>query len=110
LRGPNPKAPGFAGGYLLNWYGYNRQSFDVWSAFAEVSYKINADTVVTIKPYFLHEDGYYFDGMANGMVRQWLINHDFYGGIAELKTRALGTDFTLGYWGGAGELPGPPTR
>jgi iron complex outermembrane receptor protein len=96
-------------GSLMNWYGYNRQSFDVWSAFAEIAYKINADTVVTLKPYFFHEDGYYFDGMANGMVRQWLINHNFYGGVAELKTRAWGADFTLGYWGGAGELPGPPS-
>lgn len=96
-------------GSLMNWYGYNRQSFDVWSAFAEVSYRLNADTVITVKPYFLHENGYYLDGMANGMVRQWLIDHDYYGGVAELKTRALDTDLTLGYWGGAGELPGPPT-
>jgi iron complex outermembrane receptor protein len=96
-------------GNLVNWYGYNRQSFDVWTAFADIAWKVNADTVLTLKPYYLHEQGYYFDGMANGMVRQWLINHDYYGGIAELKTRAWSTDLTLGYWGGAGELPGPPT-
>jgi len=96
-------------GNLVNWYGYNRQSFNVWSAFADIAWRFNADTTLTLKPYYFHEDGYYFDGMANGMVRQWLINHDFYGGVAELKTRAWATDLTLGYWGGVGELPGPPT-
>jgi len=96
-------------GNLVNWSGYNRQTFDVWSAFADIAWKIDADTVLTLKPYYFHEDGYYLDGMSNGMVRQWLIDHDYYGGIAELKTRAWATDLTLGYWGGVGELPGPPS-
>ncbi|MBB4200046.1 hypothetical protein CCR94_04405 [Rhodoblastus sphagnicola] len=96
-------------GNTSNWYGYNRQSLNVWSAFTEIAWKINGDTTLTLKPYFFHEDGYYLDAASTTVARQWLIDHNFYGGVAELKTRAWTTDFTLGYWGGAGELPGPPT-
>jgi iron complex outermembrane recepter protein len=94
---------------LVNWYGYNKQSFSVWTAFAEINYHFNNDTVLTLKPYYLNENGYYLDGMSNGMVRKWLINHDYYGGIAEIKTRYADTNLLAGYWGGVGNLPGPPT-
>jgi len=96
-------------GNTAYWYGYNRQSLDVWSAFTEISWRISGDTTLTFKPYFLHEDGYYMDAASANVARKWLIDHNFYGGIAELKTRAWNADLTLGYWGGAGELPGPPT-
>ena len=94
---------------LVKWQGYNKQSFNNWTTFAEINYHITGDTILTLKPYFLSENGYYLDGMATGMVRKWLINHDYYGGIAELKTRYADTSFTFGYWGGVGELPGPPS-
>ena len=94
---------------LVKWQGYNTQSFNVWTAFAEISYHISGDTTLTFKPYYLSENGYYLDGMANGMVRKWLIDHDYYGGIAELKTRYADTNFTFGYWGGVGNMPGPPS-
>lgn len=95
-------------GNLVRWQGYNQQSFNVWTAFAEINYRISGDTMITLKPYYLSEDGYYLDGMSNGMVRKWLIDHDYYGGVAELKTRWADTSFTLGFWEGVGNMPGPP--
>lgn len=94
---------------LVRWQGYNQQSFNVWTAFAEINYRISGDTVLTLKPYYLSEDGYYLDGMSNGMVRKWLIDHDYYGGIAELKTKWAGTDLMVGFWEGVGNMPGPPS-
>ncbi|MCI4677832.1 TonB-dependent receptor [Rhodoblastus acidophilus] len=94
---------------LVKWYGYNTQSFNVWTTFAEINYHINGDTTLTLKPYYLSENGYYLDGMATGMVRKWIIDHDYYGGVAELKTRYADTNFTVGYWGGVGNIPGPPS-
>lgn len=93
----------------VNYYGYNRQEFTNWTLFGEFGYALDEHTRLTIKPYYLKEKGQYFDGMANGKVRNWLIDHDWYGLTAELATRWGGTDLKFGYWGESSDPPGPPT-
>ena len=84
----------------VNYYGYNLQSFDSWTTLSELTLRLNNSTRLVVKPYYFREDGYYLDGMSNGMVRRWLIDHDSYGLTSELQTRLLETDFTLGHWYG----------
>ncbi|MGJ0452259.1 MAG: TonB-dependent receptor [Methylocystis sp.] len=93
----------------VNYYNYNLQSFDSWMALGEFTVKFNDAMRLVVKPYYFREDGYYLDGMANGMVRNWLINHDSFGVTSELQARILETDVTLGHWYGVQNLPGPPT-
>lgn len=99
------KVPAFA----ANYYNYNVQSFDSWTALGEFTLRVNDSTRVVVKPYYFREDGYYLDGMATGQIRNWLIDHDSWGVTSELKSRLYDTDITLGHWYGVQNLPGPPT-
>jgi len=95
-------------GNTTNYAGFNRQTFTDWMLLSELTYRFDNHTKITIKPYYFNESGYYLDGMANGMVRQWLIDHDYYGLTAEAQTRFAETDFKIGYWWNSAGLPGPP--
>lgn len=93
----------------VNYYNYNVQSFDSWTALGEFTVKVGDVARVVVKPYYFREDGNYLDGMANGMVRNWLIHHDSYGVTSEIQSRLLEADLTVGHWYGVQNLPGPPT-
>lgn len=93
----------------VHYYGYNRQDFQNWSVIGEYRYALGEASMLTIKPYYMKEKGEYFDGMATGKIRQWLIDHDWYGVTAEVQTRIADTDLKLGYWNEASNPPGPPT-
>jgi iron complex outermembrane receptor protein len=93
----------------VNYYGYNRQSFTDWMLLSELTYRVNETNRVVVKPYYFNEKGAYFDGMANGKVRNWIIDHDWYGLTAEWQSRIAATDLKLGYWWTSLQLPGPPT-
>ncbi|CAN2534770.1 hypothetical+protein [Methylocapsa aurea] len=101
--------PGSVPSGMVNYYGYNLQHFDSWTALSEITIKVDEATRVVVKPYYFREDGYYLDGMNNGKIRKWLIDHDMWGVTSELQTRILDTDAKLGYWHGVQNLPGPPT-
>lgn len=93
----------------VNYYDYNRQNFENWVLFGEFEYAFSPDSKLMFKPYYLSENGEYWDGMANGKVRQWLIDHDWYGMTAEWQGRWGGTLFKAGTWNEASDPPGPPT-
>jgi len=95
--------------FAVNYFNYNLQNFDSWTAFSEVAVKFDNATKLVVKPYYFREDGYYLDGMANGMVRKWQINHDSWGVVSEIDTRLLETSIKIGHWYGQQNLPGPPT-
>ncbi len=88
---------------------YNRQSFVDWTLTSEITYTIDESNRFVFKPYYFNETGNYFDAMQNGKVRDWLIDHDTYGVIAEWQTRVAEADAKVGYWYGSLGLPGPPT-
>jgi iron complex outermembrane receptor protein len=93
----------------VNYFAYNRQNFDNWTAIGEFDYALGEGSGLSVKPYYLKEKGDYFDGMANGKVRRWLIDHDWYGLTAEWKGRLADTGIKLGYWVESSAPPGPPT-
>jgi iron complex outermembrane receptor protein len=93
----------------INYYGYNRQDFRDWSLLSELTWKISGDSKFVFKPYYQKEQGYYLDGMSNGKVRDWLIDHDWYGLTAEYLTKLNDTNLKLGYWWSSMVPPGPPT-
>ena len=91
------------------YYGYNRQNFRDWSAFSELSYRLGPQSSVMLKPFYMKEQGNYLNGMATGKVRQWLIDHNWYGLTAEYRANIGGTGVKLGYWWDSMDPPGPPT-
>lgn len=94
----------------INYYGYNRQAFRDWSLLSEFEYRQNDSTSFVLKPFYTKEHGYYLDGMmATSKVRQWLVDHDWYGLTAEMKTTISDTGLKFGYWWESMDPPVPPT-
>ncbi|EGV32816.1 TonB-dependent receptor [Thiorhodococcus drewsii AZ1] len=93
----------------VNYYKYNTQDFTDWTLFGEFTLPLRGETLLTIKPFYAYEEGVFYNGMSNGKVREWLIDHDWYGLSAELETRIQDTDLKVGYWLNTMEPPGPPT-
>ncbi|MFD2112597.1 TonB-dependent receptor [Thiorhodococcus fuscus] len=93
----------------VNYYKYNQQQFTDWTVFGELTLPLAGDSKLTIKPFYTYEEGVFYSGMSNGKVREWLIDHDWYGVSAELATRFKETDLKLGYWINTMDPPGPPT-
>ncbi len=93
----------------VNYYDYNRQSFKDWTVLSEIAWRISPDSSLVVKPFYLDEEGYYLEGQTSGKVRQWLIDHAWYGLTSEYKTRIGDTGVKLGYWVESTEPPGPPT-
>ena len=93
----------------ITYYGYNRQDFTNWSFMGEYEYALSDASKLVVKPYYLKENGEYFDGMANGKVRQWLIDHQWSGLTAEVQIHFANTGMKFGYWYETSDPPGPPT-
>ncbi|WP_176256821.1 TonB-dependent receptor [Derxia lacustris] len=91
------------------WYGFNRQSFDSSLALLEADWRLDADTLLSAKAFSFHEKGSSFDGQANGMVREWKMDHRSFGGAFDASTRLAGTTLKAGAWLSQLEPPGPPT-
>ncbi|MDD4882097.1 MAG: TonB-dependent receptor [Gallionellaceae bacterium] len=91
------------------YYDYNRQTFRDWSVLSEITWRISPDSSLVVKPFYLNEEGYYLEGQTTGKVRQWLIDHAWYGLATEYRTRVADTGLKFGYWGESTEPPGPPT-
>ncbi|WP_067733037.1 TonB-dependent receptor [Novosphingobium naphthalenivorans] len=91
------------------YYRYNRQSFKNTLVLGDISYDFGDSARITFKPYYMKEKGEYFDGMSTGIVRNWLINHDFYGFVAEGAARVSIFELRAGIWHGLFDPPGPPT-
>lgn len=93
----------------VNYYGYNRQNFRDWSAFSEFNYRFGENSSIVLKPFYMNEQGSYLDGMATGKVREWLVNHDWYGITAEYQGKIADTGVKAGYWWESLDPPGPPS-
>jgi iron complex outermembrane receptor protein len=93
-----------------DYYGYNRQDFTNQALITEFTYDIDANTRVSLKPFWARERGYYlFGGGQPNMVMKWLIDHDTYGATAEVTTKLADTHVKVGYSWTSAEPPGPPT-
>lgn len=93
----------------VNYYGYNRQNFTDGALFSEITYRMDNDASLVFKPFYMNEQGDYLNGMANGKVRQWLVNHNWYGFTGEYQRRIGNTGVKVGYWWDSLDPPGPPT-
>ena len=86
----------------IYYYKFNKIDDNYVLAFSEIEIKPTENQLITLKPYFTHEDVVNYDYVAsfNGApgVQQWRSDRDRYGGIAEYKTSFYGADLRAGYW------------
>jgi iron complex outermembrane receptor protein len=95
------------------YFGYNRNEFEDRMLLANVSVKLGDVFKLTLKPYFWSDEGYYLETITqpNGQnrIRRWDMDHNLYGGLAQLSGRVAGIDYSVGYLYHNQQRPGPPT-
>ncbi|MDD2830234.1 MAG: TonB-dependent receptor [Sulfuricurvum sp.] len=101
----------------VNYYDWNKQSFDTTAVLGEIEYKPTSNDTITIKPYYKKDKGDYWysnassDGnVSKNRVINWQIDHDLYGATASFDhtfSEALKTK--IGYWYHKQLPPGPPS-
>jgi iron complex outermembrane receptor protein len=91
-----------------NYYDYNRQHFKTSTVFGKVSVPLTDSASLTLKPYYLHDEGARYMG-SNGRVVDWFVDHDTAGGVLECRYAISQGEIKAGYWYQEDEAPGPPT-
>ena len=99
----------------VDYYDWNKQSFDTTAVLATLTFRPTGDDTVTLKPYYKTDKGEYWNSSVNAdaaknRVVNWKIDHDLYGAVAEYEhafSEALHAK--AGYWYHRQQPPGPPT-
>lgn len=101
----------------VNFYDWNKQSFDTTAFLGELKYIPTSSDAITIKPYYKKDTGSYWysnvssDGnTSKNRVMNWKMDHDLFGLTAAYDhefSEALKTK--IGYWYHKQLPPGPPS-
>jgi len=92
-----------------NYYDYNRQNFKDTTLLVNIEDALTADSSMSIKPYFLNDEGNYSYTSGTNVIR-WDIDHQVYGAVLKYEKRlSTALNAKLGYWAHRQEAPGPPT-
>lgn len=99
----------------VNYYDWNKQSFDTTTVLANVEYKPTTHDTLSFKPYYKKDTGDYWYSSVNtdptkNRVINWHMDHDLFGGVAAYAhefSEALNTK--IGYWFHKQLPPGPPS-
>jgi len=94
------------------YYDYNRQHFTTHALFGKIiiSLPFVSQSSLTLKPYYLNEEGYTYSGGilgTSGNVAEGIIDHYIYGGVLEYKQEISNGQIKAGYWYGESLPPGP---
>ncbi|MDD5406276.1 MAG: TonB-dependent receptor plug domain-containing protein [Sulfurovaceae bacterium] len=101
----------------VNYFDWNKQSFDTTAVMGEVEYKPTPNDKITIKPYYKKDKGDYWYSSGNlnaaagtNRVIDWRIDHDLFGTTAEYDhTFSEALKAKIGYWYHKQLPPGPPS-
>jgi len=95
------------------YYGYNRSDFEDLSLLLDMEYRISDVSKFNLKPYYWQDKGDFFETITiqsgANRVRNWAIDHDMYGMLAQYSTDMQGMKVDMGYFYLKHERPGPPT-
>jgi iron complex outermembrane receptor protein len=100
----------------VNYFDWNKQSFETTAVMGEVEYKPTSNDKITIKPYYKKDKGDYWYSSVNttdstkNRVINWRIDHDLFGATAEYDhTFSEALKAKIGYWYHKQLPPGPPS-
>ncbi|KAA6232986.1 TonB-dependent receptor [Chlorobium phaeovibrioides] len=95
------------------YYDYNKNEFEDWMVMANLEIKTGDSSKLNIKPYYWSDKGYYMETITPtagpNLVREWDIEHDLKGVLAEYSTKLRDIDLDFGYLYHTQERPGPPS-
>ena len=95
----------------VNYYDWNRQSFDTTAVLANFEYRPTASDTLSLKPYYKTDKGdYWFSNAAKKRVMNWHMDHDLFGGTAAYEHKfSDALTSKAGYWYHKQQPPGPPS-
>ena len=91
-----------------DYFDYNRQDFQTYTILGKLKIPLSPDSSITFRPYFLNDKGFSYS-TSGSRVKEWIVNHDTYGGIVEYEKKFKDAKIKVGYWYQEDEPPGPPT-
>lgn len=95
------------------YYGYNRSDFEDLSLLLDMEYNISDVSKFALKPFYWQDKGDFFETITiqsgANRVRNWAIDHDMYGMLAQYSTDMQDMNLNMGYFYLKQERPGPPT-
>ena len=95
------------------YYDYNKNEFEDWMVMANLEIKTGDRSKLNIKPYYWSDKGYYMETISPSagvyQIREWDINHDLKGLLAEYTTKLGPLNLDFGYLYHSQERPGPPS-
>ncbi|MBS0356233.1 MAG: TonB-dependent receptor [Proteobacteria bacterium] len=92
----NPRLTGIAAQDAL-YYRFNRQEFTEDNIFAKFNWRLGADTVLKLSPYWLKTNGFRLTASGSNVMRMD-IEQEQSGLVAEVATRLAALDLTAGWW------------
>ena len=90
------------------YYDYNRQEFVTYALLGKVTMPMPAGTSLSFRPFFLNDTGFRYMASKSSVI-DWMVDHNTFGGVAELEKRWGSSKVKVGYWYQEDEPPGPPT-
>ncbi len=96
-----------------DYWGYNKSDFEDYSLLADITYALSDTSTICLKPYYWSDVGNYWESITTKTgaerVRNWEIDHDMAGVLAQYKLRCANAALDIGYFHLRQERPGPPT-
>lgn len=75
----------------FHYYGYNKGDFEDINIFANIEYRIDPDSGVTVKPFYWKDSGFYRDTITrqdgSNRIRRWDIDHGLKGLLGQYSRR-----------------------
>ena len=95
------------------YYGYNKNTFEDHTIFANIEYAFDKHSTIEVKPFYWNDDGYYQETITmkngNNRIRKWDMDHDLSGLLAQYSFKMTSLTVDVGYFYLNQERPGPPT-
>ncbi len=101
----------------INFYKNNREDYKTQTVLGRVEFPFGQNAHVSFRPYFTRDKGKAFSGSSQTMINftqrqnvvvESLLDRETFGAVLEYEKRWQKSRFTLGYWYGEHEPPGPP--
>ncbi len=101
----------------INYYRYNRDDYSTSTILGKLKLPVGQDSHMSFRPYYTVDKGKAFSGSSGTMVNfdqqknvivESLLDRETFGAVLEYEKSWQNSRFSVGYWYGEHEPPGPP--
>lgn len=101
----------------INYYRNNREHYKTSTMLGRFEFPFGQNARISFRPYYTKDEGKAFSGSNSAMINfanqqnvvvESLLDRETFGAVLEYEKKWEKTRFTVGYWYGEHEPPGPP--